>query len=311
MQIIRGLHNIKPVHRSAVLTIGNFDGVHLGHRAILKAVCETAKQLNKPSMVMIFEPQPKEFFQPERSPARLTPFREKVLRLASTGIDYVLCVSFNEMLRALNAQAFVEQILLGKLMITALIIGDDFRFGQDRQGSFEFLTRYAEKGCFDLMPTDSILCTNAQRVSSTLVREKLANHAIAEATALLQMPYSWTGRVIHGKKLGAQLGFATANLSFGKFKPPVLGVYAVDVVLADTRRVPGVANVGVKPTLEGSSNVLEVHLFNWNDSLYGQRLKVEFKTFIRVEQKFASLEALKKQIDQDVMQAKAMLVDTD
>lgn len=302
MELIRGLHNIKPGHRDCVLTIGNFDGVHLGHQAVLRQVKAIAASLNLPAVVMVFEPQPLELFKPEAAPARLTRFREKYHWLASLGLDRLLCVNFNAEFAAQDPQLFIEQLLLGKLGVRHLIVGDDFCFGKNRAGNFALLQKAADEFGFGLTPTAS-LKQRDQRVSSTLIREALANDALAAAADMLGRPFSLMGRVRHGQKVGRQLGFPTANVWLYRKKIPVNGVYAIEA-FTKTGSYRGVANIGLRPTLQGRVEQLEAHFFDFNGDLYGQQIEVVLKKKIRTEQKFASLEELQQQIQLDAAAAK-------
>ncbi|MCF6253650.1 MAG: bifunctional riboflavin kinase/FAD synthetase [Thiomicrorhabdus sp.] len=307
MQLILGIHNLKCIQtalqRGCVLTIGNFDGVHLGHQQVLKAVVAQAKQLGLPSVVMLFEPLPIEYFAPDNAPVRLMNFREKIKALQGYGIDYVLCVRFNQAFSSLTAQQFVQTILVETLKVQHLVVGDDFRFGQQRQGDFAYLVQAGEAQGFSVtgMPTFDVA---GKRVSSTRIRLALQTPNLMEAKALLGKPFHFNGRVIHGQKLGRTLGFRTLNLNPKRIQMPVQGVFAVTVDgIADTPW-PGVANIGLRPTVDGVRPSIEVHLFDWNKEVYGAHVSVTLQHFIRPEQKFNGIEALKKQIGLDVEQAK-------
>ena len=302
MELIRGIHNIKPWHRGCVLTIGNFDGVHLGHQAVLRRLTEQARRLGVPACVMIFEPQPRELFTGENAPARLTRLREKYQQLARLGIDRLLCVRFNAEFAAQSPDHFIRGLLVDKLGVRFLVVGDDFRFGQNRGGDFELLTRAGRAFDFDVVSTQSWRM-NSQRVSSTLIRDALVNDRLNEAAHMLGRPYSLCGRVAHGAKLGRTIGFPTANVALKRQVSPVSGVYAVELLL-DGRRYPGVANVGNKPTVNGSQALLEVHLFDFSGDIYGKQVEVELRHKLRSEQKFASFALLKEQIQRDAAKAR-------
>ncbi|MBF6058595.1 MULTISPECIES: bifunctional riboflavin kinase/FAD synthetase [Thiomicrorhabdus] len=308
MQLIRGLHNLSACQKrffdGCILTIGNFDGIHLGHQQVLKALCRTAKQTGLPTVVMIFEPLPIEYFSPQSAPDRLMNLREKLQAFADTQIDYVLCMPFNADFANLTAQEFVKQVLVDALNIKHLVIGDDFRFGKGRLGDYAFLQEAGESFGFSVtdMPT---FCREEERVSSTRIRAALQKPDLAEAQRLLGRPFSFNGRVIHGQKLGRTIGFPTLNLNPKRIQMPVMGVFAVWVDGIADRPWPGVANIGLRPTVDGVRPSIEVHLFDWDQDLYGRHIDVNLAYFIRPEMKFDGLEALKQQIAQDAEQARA------
>ena len=304
MQLVRGLHNLQPLTRGCVATIGNFDGVHRGHQAILARLRERAIELGVPSCVVIFEPQPREFFAPQTAPARLTRLREKLELLAGQGVGFVLCLAFNRRLRGLSADEFVRQVLVEGLRVKHLEIGDDFRFGAGRSGDFDFLVRAGEQYAFTVEAALTVEL-DGERVSSTRVRQALQAGELELAGRLLGRPYALGGCVLHGQKLARQLGTPTANVQLKRRKPPLCGVFLVSV-LHQGRRYQGVANIGQRPTVAGDGSPhLEVHLLDFAGDLYGQRLTVEFHHKLRDEQRFASLEALKTAIDADVAAARA------
>lgn len=302
MELIRGIPNIKPWHSGCVLTIGNFDGVHLGHQAVLRGLIEQARRLQVPSCVMIFEPQPRELFSGGQAPARLTRLREKYRQLARLGIDRLLCVRFTGQFAAQSPDHFIRDLLVDKLGVRFLVVGDDFRFGQHRNGDFELLTRAGNDFNFAVVSTQS-LRRNSQRVSSTLIREALVNDHLADACEMLGRPYSLCGRVAHGAKLGRTIGFPTANVALKRQVSPVSGVYAVEMWL-DGCPYPGVANIGNRPTVNGSQALLEVHLFDFTDDIYGKQVEVTLRHKLRSEQKFASFALLKEQIQRDAVAAR-------
>ncbi len=307
MQLILGSHNLGTVQnqlaKGCVLSIGNFDGVHLGHQHILRAVVAQAQKIKRPSIVMLFEPLPVEFFSPQEAPVRLMNFREKVKALQGSGIDYVLCVRFNEAFAQLSAEQFVQTILVNQLHIQHLVVGDDFRFGLQRQGDFKYLQQAGARFGFSVtdMPTFDLA---ENRVSSTRIRQALSIPDLEEAEKLLGKPFGFNGRVIHGQKLGRTLGFRTLNLNPKRIQMPVQGVFAVTVEGIADEPWEGVANLGLRPTVDGFRPSIEVHLFNWNKEVYGAHVDVTLKKFIRPEQKFNGLEALKTQIALDAEQAK-------
>ncbi|MCC5452638.1 bifunctional riboflavin kinase/FAD synthetase [Rheinheimera sp. UJ51] len=302
MELIRGIHNILPQHKGCVLTIGNFDGVHLGHQAVLAQVKQLAQSKQLPSCVMVFEPQPLELFAGSDAPARISRFREKYLALAELGIDRLLCVGFNRAFAAQAPEQFIEDLLLAKLGVQHLIVGDDFHFGQARSGNYALLERAASKYGFGLNSTSS-LKLEQQRVSSTLIRSALQADQLHLAETMLGRPFALTGRVRHGRKLGRNLGFPTANVWLYRKKLPVSGVYAI------TARTcfgvfQGVANIGNRPTVQGVREQLEAHLFDFNQDLYGSQIEVVLRHKLRAEQRFDNLDALKQQIAVDEAAAK-------
>ncbi|MEH2921749.1 bifunctional riboflavin kinase/FAD synthetase [Samsonia erythrinae] len=305
MQLIRGIHNLRAHHYGCVITIGNFDGVHLGHQMLLERLKQEGRARGLPVMVMIFEPQPLELFAAEKAPARLTRLRDKVKYLAQAGIDYLLCVRFDARFAAIDAQTFVSSLLVKKLGVKFLVVGDDFRFGAGRQGDFLLLQKAGNEAGFDVISTDSF-CNGGRRVSSTAVREALRHDQLALAESLLGHPYSISGRVEHGKALGRTIGFPTANLPLKRQVSPVSGVYAVSVYGLGPEPLPGVANIGTRPTVTGDKRQqLEVHLLDVTMDLYGRHIEVVLRKKIRNEQRFASLDALKQQIADDVVTARS------
>jgi riboflavin kinase/FMN adenylyltransferase len=313
MELIRGLQNIGSKHdgrnRGCVATIGNFDGVHLGHQSVLGQLAEKAAALCLPTVLITFEPQPMEYFIPDKVPARLTRFREKMQALQRYSVDRVCCLSFNAKLAGLTAKDFIEQILVEKLGVKYLVVGDDFRFGLNREGSFEMLLEAGKQYGFKVvsMHTFSI---DAERVSSTRIRLALERGDLAAAEKLLGRSYRMSGRVAHGEKLGRELGFPTANVHLHRHASPVQGIFVVEVFGLDEfsqykQPLQGVASVGTRPTVNETKALLEVFLFNFNQDIYGRHIQVSFLKKIRDEKKFDSLEELKEQIQKDVEHAQA------
>ena len=310
MQVTHG--TIKPGGGPVGLTIGNFDGVHLGHRAMLDRMVEKARELKIPSCVLTFEPHPREFFTPAAAPARLTRLREKLELIAEAGVDRAHVLRFDARLAALAADRFIEEVLLRGLGARWLLVGRDFRFGAKRAGDFSMLeTRAARHGvAVEAMP-DVMGPEKAarERVSSSAARTALAAGDLAGAARLLGRDYSMSGRVAHGEKLGRTLGFPTANLVLRR-PPPLAGVFAVEAELEETHAVlRGVASVGRRPTVrENAPPLLEVHLFDWDgahhDPLYGRHLRVKFLHRLRNEEKYDGLDALRSAIARDVTQAR-------
>ena len=304
MELIRGLHNLRARHHGCVLTIGNFDGVHLGHQRILRRLREEADARGLAATVMLFEPQPAEFFAPETAPTRLMPLRDKLRALARAGVDRVLCVRFNADFRAYTAAGFVRELLVEALGIRFLVVGDDFRFGADRQGDFSLLCREGERHGFAVEDTPTCIL-DGERVSSTRVRQALADHDHEAAARLLGRPYSVSGRVRHGDELGRTLGVPTANLALRHRRLPIQGVHAVRVHGVDEQRRDAVANVGRRPTVKGEEPRLEVHLLDFSGDLYRRHLEVDFLHFLRPERSFDGLDALRDAINDDIDRARA------
>jgi len=302
MQLIRGIHNITAQVRGCVLTIGNFDGVHLGHQEVLNGLKNKAKELGVASTVMTFEPQPQELFNGQGAPARLSRLREKLNLLEQYQIERLLCVRFDAKFAQLSAQDFIEQLLVKQLGVKFLVVGDDFRFGHQRSGDFSMLKAAGEKFGFEVVSTQSLKVSNA-RVSSTLVRQCLADGDITGATRMLGHPFVITGRVRHGDKKGRTIGFPTANIALERKVSPVQGVFAVEVLL-DKKHYQGVANIGQRPTVNGTRIQLEIHLFDFQGDIYGECLDTRVLHKIRAEKKFDSFDLLKQQIKRDVIQAK-------
>jgi len=300
-EFIRGLNGLRDHHRGCVTTIGSFDGVHLGHRSILTRLGEIAAQLKQPSLVIIFEPQPYEYFARGGAPARLSRLREKVNALFAAGVDRILCLKFDSYLRNLSAQEFIDDILIKQLGVSHLEIGDDFRFGCDRAGDFALLRQAGQKHGFTVEDTQTLLI-DSLRVSSTRVRELLALGDLGKVETLLGRPYSVSGRVGYGQQIGRSINIPTANLALGRFRSPVSGVFAVDAKIEGFDEIfQGVANVGVRPTVSGQIKpLLEAHLFDFDEQIYGSCIEITFCKRLRPEKKFESLDTLKEQIELDI-----------
>lgn len=307
MQLIRGLYNLPATPVPCALTIGNFDGVHRGHQAVLGALAKVASERDLPATLMLFEPQPAEYFAPDKAPARLYRWREKVIVLQQQPIDSVVMPHFNEQFAVLEAEDFVREILIDRLAVRYLLVGDDFRFGRNRQGDYDLLKRMAQQHGFELGHLDSVI-QSGQRVSSTLIRQHLSAGEFDQAGALLGRPYRMAGRVAHGEKIGRDIGFPTINLPVNRQRPPITGIFAVRVLgIQDGKVLDGVASLGTRPTVEGKHYVLEVHLFDWSGDCYGRRVEVEFIRHLRDEVKFESMEVMTLQIQRDAEQARKIL----
>lgn len=309
MQLIRGVHNLKSfseLKNGCALTIGNFDGVHLGHQQILARLLEKARELSLPSVVMLFEPQPREFFAKKdepAAPARLMRLRDKLFALQNAGVDYVLCVRFNQTFSALSAQEFILKLLVEKLNVKYVSVGDDFHFGAKRSGNFQILQDAGRNLGFVVENSHSYKL-GIERISSSRIRAALLEDDLALVEKLLGSKYHIRGRVAHGNKLGRTIGFPTANIMLNRLVTPIQGVYAVQVETPQGR-FNGIANVGNRPTINGTKPLLEVHIFDFNKDLYGNALNVHFCKKIRNEIKFESFQALSEQIKQDVATVRA------
>ena len=295
MELIRGLHNLKK-QPGCVLTIGNFDGVHLGHQELLIKLVSKSKKMGLPSLVISFSVTPETFFG--RPKARLSSFRDKHLFLKSLGVDKHLLVRFNKSFSEISAASFINQILVQKIGIKHCFIGDDFRFGKDRLGDFSMLKNASHENNFTIEKINSVLL-DGRRVSSSGVRDLLSEGDFISAEKFLGRPFSISGKVAHGEKLGRTIGFPTANISIHRKLSPVLGVYSVLIQL-NSKTYNGVCNVGKRPTLGGSKTLLEVFIFDFNKEIYGEYVTIIFKQKCREEEKFESFEALQKQIKKDV-----------
>ncbi|MGB8855742.1 MAG: bifunctional riboflavin kinase/FAD synthetase [Burkholderiales bacterium] len=305
MQVIRGVP-AQPDGPCA-LTIGNFDGVHLGHQAMLAQLRAAAAARQLPACVMTFEPHPREFFTPDDAPTRLTTLREKLELLASFGIDRAYVCQFNRKFSAYTAQQFIDELLVRRLQTRWLLVGDDFRFGAKRAGDFALLQAAAPVAPFELAAMQSFT-HDGERVSSTAVRNALARGDLKRAKELLGRAYSISGRVMHGKKLGREIGFPTANIQMRHNRPPLAGIFAVHLHVAENGLMRGVASLGLNPTVSDSRAAkLEVHVFDFNGDLYGRHVRVEFLKKLRDEEKYSDMEKLKKQIQADADNARAFL----
>ena len=305
MEIITGLHNIRPQHHGCVLSIGNFDGVHRGHQRLIEKLCHAGKEHALPSMLMTFEPQPREFFAGEKLPARLTRFREKVLLLNRTELDRLFCLPFNEAVSNIPAQWFVKDFMVDLVGAKHVVVGDDWRFGRGREGDFAMLQEAGKRYGYEVTSLSTLL-EGEERISSTLVRQTLANGDFAKSQELLGHEYFIMGRVVYGRQLGRQLGVPTANIRLQRYRAALEGVYCVQVEgLPGGKVYDGIANIGVRPTVDGKEPLLEVHLFDFAGDIYGQLIQVTFKKKLRDEQAFASIDELKTQIEADIQSAKS------
>jgi len=302
--VIRGQHNLREHHRGCVATIGNFDGVHLGHQAVLAALKARAEQHGLPSLLITFEPQPLEYFRPEQAPARLTRPREKLELLREAGVERVLLLRFDQDLAMMEAEDFIREILVDGLGVRHLYVGDDFRFGKGRAGDFELLREQGEDHGFVVENLETI-SDKCGRISSTRIREALASGDLETATCCLGRGYRMSGKVEHGQKKGRTIGFPTMNVGTARLRSPVHGVFAVFVEGLDAQPLAGVASIGNRPIVKGDDRfVLEVHLFDFDREVYGEQVSVHFIERLREERNYESFDALREQILRDAEQAR-------
>ncbi|RUQ89444.1 bifunctional riboflavin kinase/FAD synthetase [Legionella septentrionalis] len=302
MKLLRGLQDMPALCAGTVLTIGNFDGVHRGHQALLNELRSEARRLQLPLTVILFEPQPGEYFQGSAAPARLATLREKINELKKYGVDYVYCLKFNRDLALMPPAEFAEKIIFSLLQAKYILIGRDFRFGKERGGDVALLQELAKKwnSTVEMFPD---FATAGERISSTKIRQALAENQLERAAEFLGRRYAMCGRVVPGNGLGRQWGIPTANLCLNRRSLPIRGVFCV-YVQRKGRLFPAVANLGCRPTVDGVRNLLEIHLLDFNEMIYGEILQVIFLHKLRDESKFSSLDALIAQIKQDIAATK-------
>ena len=306
MELVRGLHNIARTHIGCVLTVGNYDGVHLGHQCMIGVLKARATELRSTATVLVFEPSSKEFIDPDGAPPRLTRWREKFLALEQQGVDRLVTVRFDEYVRAMTPESFVDELIIEALGTLHIVVGNDFRYGCKAVGTFESLRAAGAARGFGVEQIEPFVLDGV-RVSSTAVRERLAQSDFAGAKRLLGRPYRMLGRVVHGTELGRTLGFPTANLRLMRRKPPVHGVMAVRVHGIEGTGMDAVASLGTRPTVSGTEMLLEVHVFDFSGDLYGREIEVEFVAKLRDELRFDSLQALTEQMKIDAAQAREVL----
>lgn len=308
MEIIRDRSNLAERHRGSAVTIGNFDGVHIGHQSILSELRKQALMRGVPPVVITFEPTPLEYFAPGTAPPRLTGFREKYELLEQQGMARMLVLRFDAELAALPAEDFIREILVEGLGIRYLVIGDDFRFGKGRAGDFTMLTNAGETFDFDVAATPTQTFAG-ERVSSTRVRQALADGDLALARELLGRRYRMSGKVTHGDRIGRQIGYPTANLRRSHEKLPLHGIFLVRVYGLDGEPLYGMASAGIRPTVNGKRDLVEVYLFDFDRDIYGRHIEIEFLEKIREEEKFPDLETLREQIRLDVNEGRLRMVE--
>lgn len=304
MELICGLHNLRPEHRGCAVTIGNFDGVHRGHQAVLMHLAERARVLGVPTLVLLFEPQPAEYFQPATAPARLTRLREKIELLRAQPVDRVLCLRFGATLAQREPEQFIDEVLVQALQTKYVVVGDDFRFGRARRGDMAMLRAFGSRRGFEAssMPTFGIA---GERVSSTRVRQALARADFVEAEASLGRPYRMSGRVVRGDRIGRQIGVPTANIQLHRLRNPLAGIFVVEVEGLAPEPLPAVASIGTRPTVGGTKPLLEVHLLDFEHDIYGARIDIVFRQKLRDEQRFDSVAQMATQIQADIAAARA------
>ena len=307
MELVRGLHNISQRHQGCVLTVGNYDGVHLGHQQMICALMARASQLGSPSTVLVFEPSSKEFIDPNGAPPRLTRWREKYLALEALGVQRLVILRFDDCMRAMTPRSFVDELLVARLGTRHMVVGDDFRYGSNAGGTIESLRAAGQTHGFGVEQMAPFVFDGV-RVSSTAVRERLEFGDFPGAARLLGRPYRILGRVVYGRGLGRELGFPTANLRLMRRKPPMWGILAVWVHGIGSHPLPGVASLGTRPTVDGIEPLLEVHVFDFSGDLYGRAIEVEFVAKLRDEVRFDSLETMTVQMNADAARARDLLL---
>jgi riboflavin kinase/FMN adenylyltransferase len=307
MELIRGLHNLAPRHRGSVVSIGNFDGLHRGHQALIARLHELSDLHGQPATVVMFEPMPREFFAGDAAPARIDGLRAKLRGLQALGVARVLCLRFDRRLAAMSAEDFIDQVLVRGLGATAVIVGDDFRYGHRRSGDLALMSAIGAQAGFIAEGLGTV-ALQGERYSSTALRAALAAPDLVRAGQLLGRRYRMLGRVRHGLKLGRTLDMPTANLGVHPRAALAHGVYAVRAYWPERPQgADAVASIGVRPTLAQSACLLETHVFDFSGTLYGAEMEVEFHRFLRPQVKFDSLDALKQQMQTDAAQARALL----
>lgn len=303
MEFIRGERNIAANHHGCVASVGNYDGLHPGHQKVINSLVDRGRDLNLPVTIVSFEPHPLEFFVPDAAPARLMTVREKFEAMQELNVDRFCCLRFNHRLANTEPENFVEELLIAKLGVRYLVVGDDFRFGRNRRGNFEMLRSICRRHDVEVSKTET-LEFGGERVSSSRIRECLAAGDIGLANRLLGRDFSMSGRIVRGDGNAKNWGFATANIRIEVPKPAVSGIFVVEADLPGKDSLPGVASLGIRPTIGGTVQVLEVHLLNFDQEIYGQRIRVRFRKKLRDEVKFSSIEKMCEQIQQDIVRTR-------
>ena len=305
IELVRGLHNLRPRHHGCVLTVGKFDGMHRGHQVLLETTRDLAREAGLPATVLSFDPSPRDFFHPERALPRISTLRDKLAALQRHGIDRLLLVRFDQRIASIPPKDFLEDVLLARLGARTLVVGDDLRFGRNRSGDIQYLRSRADELGYRVVAVDTVE-VDGQRCSSSAVREALAAHDFPRAERLLGRPYRVTGRIRRGLQLGRKLDMPTANIAIPKRLAVPFGVYAV-LARDDTRTWKGVASLGIRPTFTPPRELLEPYFFDFSGDLYGQTIEVELIEFLRPEARFDTLDALTAQIATDCERARAAL----
>jgi riboflavin kinase/FMN adenylyltransferase len=305
VELIRGLGNLRPHHRGCAVTVGGFDGLHLGHQALIRRLTEEAQRLGRPAMFVSFEPLPREYLAPQSPPARLTSLRERWHILQGMQLANVLVLRFGESLRRLSGEEFA-QLLKRELNAAAVVVGHDFKFGRNGEMSAAELAAGGARFGYTVDVVAPVMLAG-ERVSSSGVRQALGRGDFEQAERWLGRPYSMIGRVVHGSHLGRELGFATANIRLHRKRAPLAGIFAVRVKGAAGERLPGVASLGTRPTVGGTEPLLEAHVFDFAGDLYGCEIEVEFVAKLRDEEHFADLASLTRQMHIDAAQARHIL----
>jgi len=305
LKLVRHLADLpyEALTEGSVVTIGSFDGLHLGHQKLLDRVRSEAQTLGVPSIVMSFEPTPKEFFANKNPPARLMRFREKFEALAACGVDIFFCPRFDVAMQSIRAGDFIRQILTHGLNARYVVVGDDFHFARKREGSVDDLRRAGSALRFTVDQVPSIV-SHGDRVSSTLIRRMLADGDLDRANLLLGRPYRMSGRIVRGRQVGKTLGYATANVNLRRRQSAVMGIFAVRVEGLAEGVLPGVASVGTRPTFDLTKPLLEVHIFDFDRDIYGEYIHVDFVAHLRAEEKFDSVDELVAQMGRDAENAR-------
>ena len=311
MQVFRHCDNIPEPYRGAVVAIGNFDGIHRGHQEIIGKAARLAQEFGCPHAILTFEPHPRSVFNPDCEPFRLTPFRLKARLIEALGVDALFALPFDREFAKQSAEEFVGTILVEGLRARYVVVGNNFRFGQGRKGDIHLLEEMGRQNGFGVTSVDLLTDDNEEAYSSSLVRDYLMHGNPTRAALLLGRYWEIEGRVLGGDRRGRTIGFPTANIGLGEALRPAFGVYAVRAGIEDGAKVAwhsGVANLGLRPTVDGATLLLEVHLFDFEGDLYGRHMRVALVDYIRPEQKFSGLEALREQIAEDCRRARATLI---
>lgn len=303
MEFIRGAHNIGSRHHGCVASVGNYDGLHPGHRQVIRSLAIRGRELELPVTIVSFEPHPLEFFVPHAAPARLMTVREKLEGLSKLEVDRFLCLRFNHALANTEPEAFIKELLIGQLGVRHIVVGDDFRFGRNRRGDFQMLRKVGRPFNMNVVRMESFMVGD-ERVSSSRIRECLASGNLSHAGRLMGDAYTLSGRIVRGDGNGRKWGFATANIRVKIDKPVLQGIFVVEADINGSDRLPGVASLGTRPTVGGSGFVLEVHLLDFDEDIYGRRMRVRFLRKLRDEVRFTSIEIMCEQIQHDILRTR-------